>query len=285
MAHRVDVPAAASPWVRDLMAGPERPARVVHVGLEALYVAVRTPRGERCVGVLAARAHGVPCGLRTRLPGFAPGLAAGDPAVVGDGALRAGEYVVRITRVIGVGVPRFDGDGVALVALIGAAPGVAAVRAEVGGMRPEVDDWRLIVGRGSGLTPAGDDLLCGYLAARRAVGAPVVDELAPDLLARTTTLSATLLERAAAGDVLDEFAALIRAANTTRTTSAHAVPAALEALLGIGHTSGAALALGLASGLALAVGPAPGVLSAAAAAGSAHRADMAQMTRTEGTRR
>ena len=53
-----------------------------------------------------------------------------------------------------------------------------------------------LVGRGDGLTPLGDDVLCGWLAAHRAAGVatPAVDDAVRRALPRTTTLSATLLE-------------------------------------------------------------------------------------------
>ena len=65
----------------------------------------------------------------------------------------------------------------------------------------------------------------------------------PPLLARTTTLSATLLECALAGEVADPVAAYLRALGTTRHDAARA---SLEAF---GQSSG----LGLAHGIDLAL--------------------------------
>jgi hypothetical protein len=56
-----------------------------------------------------------------------------------------------------------------------------------------------LLGRGAGLTPEGDDLLAGAFAVRAAAGMPVA--LPGDLRGRTSALSATLLELAAAGAV------------------------------------------------------------------------------------
>ena len=127
-----------------------------------------------------------------------------------------------------MGTPRSRGAG--LVAL---APSVDAV--SVGAL----------VGRGDGLTPLGDDIICGWLAAHRAVGVatPDVDDAVRRLLPRTTTLSATLLECALAGEVADPVAAYLRSLGTP------AQDAARSTLEGFGHSSGLGLAHGLDVGL------------------------------------
>lgn len=61
-----------------------------------------------------------------------------------------------------------------------------------------------LIGRGPGLTPAGDDLVVGVLAALHAVAPETVREVAfPDLDVRTTALSATLLRLATQGRVVE----------------------------------------------------------------------------------
>jgi uncharacterized protein DUF2877 len=66
--------------------------------------------------------------------------------------------------------------------------------------RPDLDQ---LAGRGPGLTPAGDDILCGYVAGislfynRREEAA----EIAQRAAARTSRLSATLLRHAAVGEL------------------------------------------------------------------------------------
>jgi hypothetical protein len=122
--------------------------------------------------------------------------------------------------------------------------GLAGSRAE-----PIVAD---LVGRGSGLTPSGDDLLAGTLTALRAWVSPSADRLAAAIRShapRTTTrLSASLLEAA------DRAAVIPQAAAVLRTLAGGAEPSgvvrAAEALLGVGHTSGWHLAAGLAVGAA-----------------------------------
>ncbi len=112
-----------------------------------------------------------------------------------------------------------------------------------------------LLGRGSGLTPAGDDLVAGALAALRA--AAVGSALAADLGAavrslapgRTTRLSAALLAAADEGAVIPEAAAVLRALGGVGD-----LDAALARLRAVGHTSGSYLAAGLLVGARLAAG-------------------------------
>jgi hypothetical protein len=109
-----------------------------------------------------------------------------------------------------------------------------------------------LLGRGPGLTPAGDDLLCGALAAARLFGIPagpladaVRDRLAGSERA-TTALSRQLLLCALAGDGLPELQRLAEA--MCSPVSPDPVDRAWRRLLRIGHSSGAALAAGLLAG-------------------------------------
>jgi hypothetical protein len=94
-----------------------------------------------------------------------------------------------------------------------------------------------LVGAGDGLTPYGDDVLCGWLAVHRAAGRDTadVDGEVRALLHRTSSLSAALLECAMHGEVIPEFAAYVAALGTD------AEPARAAALRSVGHTSGAGL--------------------------------------------
>jgi hypothetical protein len=108
---------------------------------------------------------------------------------------------------------------------------------------PRVDTASVVslVGRGEGLTPLGDDVLCGWLAAHRGAGIPTpeVDDAIRRLLSRTTTLSASLLACALAGEVADPVAAYLRSLGTT---GADAARTTLEAF---GQSSGRGLAHGI----------------------------------------
>lgn len=217
--------------VRDLLRrAADGPVRVVHRGPDAVYLAVRDTDGrDACVGVLGAHAVAVPCGLRSRLPALAVGTAA-----VRGGILHLDAEPVAVRRLVDTRVPvrsPLPGTG------LRPAPGLpdAVTPAAVAGL----------VGRGEGLTPLGDDVLCGWLALHRAAGAPTpgVDAAVLAHLHRTTLLSAELLRCALRGEVVPQFAALVTALGTP------AEPAALAALTAVGHTSGAAMVHGAALAL------------------------------------
>jgi hypothetical protein len=110
-----------------------------------------------------------------------------------------------------------------------------------------------LLGRGTGLTPAGDDLIAGALAALRALDSPRAESLGAAVRAlapgRTTRLSAALLAAADEGAVIPEAAAVLRA-----LAGAGDLAAAVDGLRAVGHTSGAYLAAGLLVGARLAAG-------------------------------
>jgi hypothetical protein len=93
----------------------------------------------------------------------------------------------------------------------------------------------LLAGRGAGLTPSGDDLLCGYAAGlvlwhgRRDEATAIASAAG----ARTTLLSKTLLRHAAGGELPEPAHALLEAGDP-------------EPLCSFGHSSGRAILLGLA---------------------------------------
>ena len=94
--------------------------------------------------------------------------------------------------------------------------------------------------RRPGLTPLGDDVLCGWIATHRAAGVPTpeVDRAVRAGLHRTTLLSATLLDCALHGEVLPELGRFLRAVGTA------AEPGRAADLRAVGGTSGAGLLLG-----------------------------------------
>lgn len=99
----------------------------------------------------------------------------------------------------------------------------------------DAPDVAALAGRGGGLTPSGDDLLCGYAAGlvlfggRHAEAADIAHRAAP----RTTRLSATLLRHAARGELPSPAHALLEDGDP-------------EPLRRFGHSSGRALLVGLA---------------------------------------
>lgn len=224
------VPAAAGARLRHRLAGPGRPARIVHRGRHAVYLDV----DGWCVGVLASGATAVPCALRTALPDLDE-LATADSARAADGSLWLDDTVVRVARLQDVSVPTLRTVDPELATLLLAAGGPAA--AELGSVldRP----LPALLGRGSGLTPLADDVLCGWLATGHALGRPLPE--LPDPRRQTTLLSATLVDCAWHGEVIPEFRALVRALGTGDAATVRRRAAAVAA---VGHTSGPGLLLG-----------------------------------------
>jgi hypothetical protein len=207
------IPVSAPPRVQSLLrATPDGPLRVLHRGRDAVYVAA----GGDCLGVVSRRATAVPCALRTA----ADSVPDARTAHVEGGVLHLDEVALTVGRIVDVAVPRLATRWTRAAP----APGVVAE----------------MVGRGDGLTPYRDDVLCGWLAIHRAAGVatPDLDAEVRAHLDRTTLFSASLLECAMHGEVIPQFAAWVAALGTPREESAAA------ALAGVGHTSGAGLLAG-----------------------------------------
>jgi hypothetical protein len=260
--------AAASVAVRDLLMASARSARVLAAFPSAVYLQLdlgcpdggsRREVGTGVVALLARDAVRLPLGIvidaDTAAAPFA-GLGPGDQALVGDGLVRCDAGRWRVLRWWDPRVPvvgRVDGR----------VGGPAAAPSPDPRGTDDVDDDDVddavarLVGAGPGLTPAGDDVLCGALAAlaatgddarRRALAAAVLRHTH-----RTTSLSAGLLRCAAAGHGLPQLTRLLTA--VLRGEPLDRQRQALTDLLAIGHTSGAALATGAL--LTLRAGPTP----------------------------
>jgi hypothetical protein len=126
--------------------------------------------------------------------------------------------------------------------------GIAALRAGVAARDTELAAFAAdrLLGLGPGLTPEGDDLLAATAATTVAGGEPALAAaLAPgDLRERTTPLSATLLELAAAGRISAPVHALL-------DLETEQWRAALRRLLRIGSSTGLAYAAGVGSAASL----------------------------------
>jgi hypothetical protein len=109
-----------------------------------------------------------------------------------------------------------------------------------------------LLGRGTGLTPEGDDILAGWLVMARSIRHPaftsVLNEISRTSKMMTSTFSASLLLHAGAGYGVSPLIAYVNA--LLRNSKSQFV--VREALTRVGHTSGEALAIGveLAAGLA-----------------------------------
>jgi hypothetical protein len=171
-------------------------------------------------------------------------------ARVREGLLVLGEDAVSLERVRdrrAVGVGRSTADLTAIRSAAAAArselpappaplhDGIAALAAA----RPS-DGVGLLAGLGEGLTPAGDDVLAGYAAARFALGAPV--PLSPTAAGRSSALGLAYLRSAERGELPDVGADLLSAIVRGSVAAARA---AVTPLRSWGATSGAALGWGI----------------------------------------
>lgn len=104
---------------------------------------------------------------------------------------------------------------------------------------------RALVGLGPGLTPSGDDILCGALLASRAWGGPLapLSEAVADATLRTPLLSAALLRHAVRGECVPQAHAFLRALSGEGPPQE--LEPALRELLAVGHHSGGDLARGV----------------------------------------
>ena len=102
------------------------------------------------------------------------------------------------------------------------------------------DDLRARIGLGAGLTPEGDDEVAGFLIMARALGISHSLDSSEWKNERTTTFSAALLEAALHGFAIPVVADAVREFALGAMTSS-----TREALLAVGHSSGAALLRGM----------------------------------------
>jgi hypothetical protein len=228
---------------------------------------------ERVLAVLASDALALPIGIRLALPStrIRWGIRPGDHLVVGEGCVRLPRADVVATRVLRPArvrpAPRRPGRAVTLP-----DPGVLGelahdlAAAALAGERVETA-VRGLVGVGAGLTPSGDDALCGVLLTLAAVDAPqsrsalaAVRTAVTAMLLRTTSLSAALLVAAGEGyavpDVVRLVALLAGAGSTDRhcgtelsSRPAGPLPDLVDRVLSIGHTSGRDLLSGVGGAL------------------------------------
>jgi hypothetical protein len=254
------LPASAPPRVRDLIrSAPDGPVPIVHAGAHAVYVAMDGPDLTRCVGVLSREAAQVPCGLRTRIRGFDSWRC--ESAYVASGTLHVDHIPLTVGRAVDVRVPTLHHGAIprqAASPVIAAATPQAVVAglvphrvalatappllAVVAGLVPRFSAATLgrLLGRGPGLTPLGDDVICGWIATHRSAGVPTpeIDAVVRAGLSRTTLLSATLLDCALHGEVLPELGRFLAAVGTDTE------PCRAADLERVGGFSGAGLLLG-----------------------------------------
>jgi hypothetical protein len=200
------------------------------------------------------------------------GVQQGDSVLVGDGVVALRDVRIEVRR---TWRPTRMPDAGLRERVPGGGPGgrwqVAAVQLATDALagRGTSGAVAALVGAGPGLTPSGDDALCGVmlglrLAGRQEAVGRVWDDVRPRLGA-TTTLSASLLREAVDGYALPD---LVRLGEALVAGDRPAVTDATRGLAAVGHTSGLDLLAGFwgaleAAGLATASagGAAPAVSS------------------------
>jgi len=264
---RVEViPAAASAAVRPLLAG-DAEGMLLGAGERGAWARF----GDDVLVLSAAGGRRMPNGVEVPAPARAllDGPAAGVACFLTDGRLRMGDWSLRVDSWWNPrpALPRVD------PATLGARAAWVRGRfvpAEDRGLDAGLAAGHLaavhtaaacLLGRGPGLTPLGDDVLAGAVAAALLLGEAAGHDrlyrlaaaVAPGLCAaareRTTALSATLLRHACRGEVDDASAGLLQALCGQGDLSE-----ALGALLAVGHSSGRGLATGILAGAAAAGG-------------------------------
>ncbi len=263
--------AATCDAIRPLVDGPAVQAHVVGHGPHAVYIRTRS----EVLAVIPAGALALPCALvlapGRALPGsLAPGVAVrvgrgrvqwrdtdgGEVAVVPTRWWPAPQVVARTTapQAIGVsqGASQLEAALLGHTQPVGVAQALADAAAALSGGAPERAARHLVrvLGRGPGLTPSGDDAAAGLLLTARALaGTPsaLADVehtgrlVADAAFESTTAISAALLRHAAAG----RAAQVVIDAITAAVDGGPGTAGALEALLRLGHTSGADTAFGM----------------------------------------
>src|SRR6478736_10496582 len=229
------LPAAVSPLVAGEVAGAPRRCRLLAAFPTCLYVDLGAH--ERVLAVLASDAVALPIGIRLALRSTEVrwGVEPGANVVVGEGRVclpRADVVAVRPLRP-GRVQPTARGTG-------GASdlpePGVLGdlahdlTAAALAGRSPEAG-VRGLVGVGRGLTPSGDDALCGVLLTLAAVDAPparralsAVRTAVRSVLPWTTSLSAALLVAAGEGYAVPDVARLVTLVAGTGSTGRNQRP-------------------------------------------------------------
>jgi hypothetical protein len=237
------VSGAATQWVCDQIAAHNGPVTVLGAFPTAAYLELSSG----VVAVLAADAVLLPIGVLLPLASEHLGLAAVAKAVteVGSASVQLDDLRIEIGERRSARLPHL---GTPSPSAIAGAHGLLSRHASYDEVRLLAElPLTALLGRGPGLTPVGDDLLCGLLAGAATFTVDLGSqrhELSQALASRsraTTSLSRQLLYSALAGEGIGQLADLAQ----SLVTGKPALPEAVAAVTAIGHTSGVALAIGL----------------------------------------
>jgi len=258
------VAAAGPARVRDLISGPVRQVDVLGRFATALYLRLA---GGEVIALLSSDAVRLPIGLilPTSSREF-PLTSLSGPVLVGSGAVHIGSWSCQVSRLVSLR---------ASAALTPDRRACEHVRRRLAdcqsadpdlrlpdalpddALPPEVaaDLVRRLLGVGPGLTPAGDDVLAGLLVGLWSFGQraePLRLTVLAGLAAGTTDLSAALLRCAARGESIPQVNQLLRAVSGSAWQGR--LDHAMDDLIRVGHTSGAALATGVLAAATMAIG-------------------------------
>ncbi|GAA3712204.1 hypothetical protein GCM10022399_31210 [Terrabacter ginsenosidimutans] len=256
------LPGAVSPLVAAEVAGGLRRCRVLAAFPTCLYLDLGAH--ERVLAVLASDAVALPIGVRLALPSTEVrwGVEPGDRVVVGEGRVRlprADVVAARLLRPARVRpAPRgcVGADALPEPGVLGdLAHDLTAAALAGWSVEPGV---RGLIGVGRGLTPSGDDALCGVLLTLAAVDRPEsrsalssVRTAVRGVLPRTTSLSAALLVAAGTGYAVPDVARLVTL--VAGPVGPSGAPSDLldlvDRVLAIGHSSGRDLLSGVSGAL------------------------------------
>ncbi|MEV0968042.1 DUF2877 domain-containing protein [Microtetraspora glauca] len=273
MGGRTQIGGAASVALRPALESPRRPARVLAAFPLAVYLEVRSEWEPHVIALVSGEATRLPNAVV--LSGPLDRLPLGDECWVGEGSIGLGGVAVRVRRWWDPAPPLGAADPARLARAlpllddicvraqrqpgldVTGAPGLLSAGCRSGSLVDGIMAAERLLGLGPGLTPSGDDMLCGLLVTLRHLGlaaaAPravwLADWLAAavtyDARARTTPISATLLHCAARGEASSEVLGVLRG-----VAGQQPLDSAVHRLLRLGHTSGADLAWGVRTGLA-----------------------------------
>jgi hypothetical protein len=253
-------PAWASTAVGALLSGRGQLATVLASTEVASYLSVPEPGSSTpVVALLANGAVRLPIGVCVAT-GELP--EAGSTVAIGDGVIATRHHIWQPARWWDPR-PHLRAGGLlgresGLLALLEGEPGSSfglplAEAVRVAGTLAEgsIDEALGVIGLGPGLTPAGDDVVAGALAAL-ALGGRLDDTVRAAIEAhassRTTALSAALLGAAGKGQVIPQAATLLSVVSAGSPASQ--LRSAAVQLFGVGATSGHDLCAGIAGVLA-----------------------------------
>lgn len=254
-------PAAVSQRSAGLVGASEPvPARVLGAFPAAVYLLV----GDRVLPVVASDALRLPTAVVVAQPARVVGwgVQPGDHVEVGRGAVELPGVAVRGVRTwrpARVPSGAHSATVVTDFAPAGAWRKAAVVLVEALLSGGDVDGRvSVLVGAGGGLTPSGDDVLCGILLGLRLRGrlaeAEVLWRAVRPWLAATTSLSGSLLTEASQGYAVPP---VVRLARALAAGDRELAVRAADEVLAIGHTSGADLLAGFAAALDAGAGADP----------------------------